>query len=318
MREFDLIRVLTRRLRAARADTHLALGDDAAVLAPPAGHELVVSTDTLVAGRHFPRDAHAADIGFKALAVSLSDVAAMGAEPAWATLALTLPELDSTWCKAFVEGLLQAPGAARVDIVGGDTTRGPLSVTTTVFGLVPAGTAVRRSGAQAGDLLCVTGTLGDAALGLRLWQARPRMRENAHAQWLWQRLHRPQWRRGSALRGRAHAAIDISDGLLADAGHILVASGCGARIQAAALPCSPAFAALCPQADRHALQLAGGDDYELCIVVPRAAQAALAAQLDCPLTVIGVIEAQPGLSVVDAAGAPLPTGAYPGWDHFRS
>lgn len=314
MREFELIAMLRQRLQAGRGDTRLGPGDDAAIIAPPAGHEIVVTSDTLVGGRHFPDDTTAFDIGFKALAVNLSDVAAMGAEPAWVTIALTLPDLQSDWCRAFIDGVLAAIGTAAVDIVGGDTTRGPLSITVTAFGLVPVGGAIRRSGARPGDLVCVTGTLGDAALGLRLWPGAAG--DGDHARWLRWRLCRPQWRHGVAMRGLAHAALDLSDGLAADLGHILVASACGARIDVDRLPASAAFDALCPAGDRPGLQLAGGDDYELCIVVPETGFAQLAAMLDCPLTAVGCIEAEPGLRLVDANGA-LMTTDYRGWDHFR-
>src|SRR5699024_4839311 len=284
MREFELIRTLTGRLPAGRSDTRLGTGDDAAVVAPPAGHELVVTTDTLVAGRHFPGDAPAADIGYKAMAVNLSDVAAMGAAPAWATVALTAPALQTDWCEALQSGMLQAIGDAPVDIIGGDTTSGPLSVTVTAFGLLPCGSAVRRSGARPGDRICITGTLGDAALGLQLWQQGVVPDNDTAAQWLRARLHRPQWRDGTAMQGLAHAAIDISDGLASDLTHVLEASGCGARIEADRLPSSTAFDTLCPPDQRHALQLAGGDDYELCIVLPPAHVEPLAAALSCPLT----------------------------------
>lgn len=316
MREFEFIRTLSRRLRTSRGDTRRAMGDDAAVLAPAPGRELVVTSDTLVAGRHFADDASAADIGFKALAVNLSDVAAMGAQPAWVTIALTVPELDGAWCEAFIDGALAAIGDNPVDIVGGDTTRGPLSATVTALGQVPAGAAILRSGAVPGDLVCVTGTLGDAALALRLWRNRDMSGTGEPIEWLRQRLYRPQWREGSAMQGRAHAAVDVSDGLAADLGHILAASGCGARIDADALPASAAFDALCPAADRRALQLAGGDDYELCIVLPSSAYQSLAGALDCPLTAIGVSEAAPGLRLVDENGASINTGDYGGWDHF--
>lgn len=314
MQEFELIEMLRQRLQIGRDDTRLGMGDDAAIIAPPAGCELVVTSDTLVAGRHFPADTAAFDIGFKALAVNLSDVAAMAAAPAWVTLALTVPELQADWCEAFIDGALAAIGHANVDIVGGDTTRGPLSITVTAFGLVPDGGAVLRSGAQADDLVCVTGTLGDAALGLRLWQAG--RTDGDAAQWLCRRLQNPQWRNGVAMHGLARAALDLSDGLASDLGHILAASGCGACIDVDALPTSAAFTALCPARDRRKLQLAGGDDYELCIVVPEKAFAALADALDCPLTAVGRIEAEPGLHFVDGAGLPV-TADYFGWDHFR-
>src|SRR5699024_238301 len=220
MQEFDLIQRLVQRLHATRTDTRFGIGDDAAVIAPPPGYEVVVTTDTLVAGRHFPCDVGAGDIGFKTLAVSLSDVSAMGAEPAWATLTLTVPELEADWCNAFIDGALQAIGPHQVDIVGGDTTRGPLSITGTVFGLVPAGAAVTRRRARHGDAISATATFGDAALGLRSWQQRGAASRPAAAtadgDWLYRRLHRPQWRSGVALAGAVHAAGDISDGLLAD------------------------------------------------------------------------------------------------------
>ena len=320
MQEFDLIQRLVQRLHATRTDTRFGIGDDAAVIAPPPGYEVVVTTDTLVAGRHFPCDVGAGDIGFKTLAVSLSDVSAMGAEPAWATLTLTVPELEADWCNAFIDGALQAIGPHQVDIVGGDTTRGPLSITGTVFGLVPVGRAVMRHGARPGDVICVTGTLGDAALGLRLWQQREaasRPAATADVDWLYRRLHRPQWRSGVALAGAVHAAVDISDGVLADLSHIAAASDCGARLYADALPVSAAFESLCPAAERRRLQLAGGDDYELCVTLPPAAVTTLAAQLDCPLTAVGEVEAQPGVRVVAADGSRLSVNDFPGWDHFR-
>lgn len=321
MQEFELIQTLSERLRIRRSDTRLGIGDDAAVLTPPPNYELVVTSDTLVAGRHFPEDAKATDIGFKSLAVNLSDVAAMGAEPAWVTMALTLPDLDADWCDAFLDGALEGIGDANVDIVGGDTTRGPLSITVTAFGLLPTGSAITRSGAEPGDLVCVTGTLGDAALGLRLWQERQASdqdnHQDNHAEWLYRRLHRPQWRQGCAMQGYAHAAIDLSDGLVADLGHILAASDCGARINVDALPASDAFMALCPIGDRLRLQLAGGDDYELCIVLPHSAHTSLSSALGCALTPVGTIEKESGLRLVDHNGAALDVGEYPGWDHFR-
>lgn len=318
MLEFELVRSLSQRLQPKRGDTHRGIGDDAAVLAPPPGHELVVTSDTLVADRHFPADIGAADIGFKALAVNLSDVAAMGAQPAWLTLALTVPELTAPWSDAFLDGALAAIGSAAVDIVGGDTTRGPLSITVTAFGLVPTGAAILRSGAQPGDLICVTGTLGDAALGLRLWREREGDSVDRQHAWLWQRLHRPQWRCGHVMQGRAHAAIDLSDGLAADLGHVLAASDCGARINVDTLPASTAFAALCPANDRLRLQLAGGDDYELCMILPASEYADTAQALDCPLTVIGEIEAERGLRLVDNAGVAVAADECAGWDHFRA
>jgi len=320
MREFDLVAQLTERLRARRGDTRLAIGDDAAVIAPPSGQEVAVTIDTLIAGRHFPADTPAFDIGYKALAVNLSDLAAMGAQPAWATIALAVPELEAAWCDAFIDGAQAAIGDAEVDIVGGDTTRGALSVTVTAIGLLPAGRAITRAGACVGDAIAVTGTLGDAALGLDYW---PEYVDAADAPrdiaYLLSRLSRPDWRAGAAVRDLAHAAIDVSDGLAADLGHILAASGVGACIDVDALPASGSLCRCVGSADaRRRLQLTGGDDYELCIVLPHAQLGAAAALLGCRLTCIGTIEAEPGLRRVDDRGVtvPIPGYAEAGWDHF--
>jgi thiamine-monophosphate kinase len=242
--EFNLIeRYFTRPAAAPDPDVILGIGDDAALVRVPTGMELAVATDTLVEGVHFPPQTAPETIGHKALAVNLSDMAAMGAEPRWATLALTLPQADEDWLTAFSSGFLALAAAEGVQLIGGDTTRGPLSITVQILGLLPSGSALRRSGACAGDLVYVTGTLGDAGLALRMLQ-------HAHgsaavAAPLAQRLNQPQPRtqEGLALRGIASAAIDISDGLCADLGHILAASGVGAHINLAALPLSADVAA---------------------------------------------------------------------------
>lgn len=309
--EFDIIRrYFTRPKR--RGDVRLGVGDDAALLRPPAGQELVVTTDTSIAGRHFPTETPAADAGWRALAVNLSDLAAMGAEPAWFTLALTLPSSDDDWLAAFSKGLFQCADSAGIELVGGDVTRGVLVITITAMGLVPARTAMRRAGALPGDTICVTGTLGDAALGLQLLQAGGDTGSN-DARALLQRLYRPQPRlaAGAALRGKAHACIDVSDGFAADLGHILQASGVGAEVDAAALPASEAFARLAGE-DATALQC-GGDDYELCVCLPPAPVRELS--LDCPLTPVGRITAEPGLRWRDAAGNEIPPPG--GYDHFQ-
>lgn len=313
MSEFDLIRQLTADLPAARTDVAVGPGDDGAVLRPPPGAELVVTVDTLVAGRHFPEDTRAADIGWKSLAVSLSDLSAMGADYRWAVVALTVPEHDPVWLRGFAGGLGELLHDSGTALVGGDLTRGPLSVTVTAMGTVPAGGALRRAGARAGDAVCVTGTLGDAALGLARWRGgeSPVDAREAH---LHGRLTRPRPRPGAALRGFADAAVDVSDGLAADLGHLLTASGVGARIELDRLPRSSAFAALCPPARRAACQLAGGDDYELCVALPPEKVADAAGVLGCGLTRIGAIEAEPGLRVVDAGGSPVTV--PDGYDHF--
>lgn len=324
MDEFALIRRHFAGLSAAGAPgVRLGIGDDAAILAPPPDHELLMTSDTLVAGRHFPVSTAAFDIGWKALAVNLSDLAAMGAQPLWFLLALTVPSSDDEgWFAGFADGLGTLARDGGIALVGGDTTRGPVSITITAVGSVPAGTALRRDGARVGDVVCVTGTLGDAVLGLR--RLAP-VAESACAQTIHDtaalraRLDRPTPRlaAGLALRGLASAAIDLSDGLGGDLGHVLAASKVGAVIDADALPMSDAFARQAEAAERLALQASGGDDYELCVCVPaarlNAAQAAVAAS-GCRLTVIGEITAEPGLRW-QRNGQPV-DGPQHGYRHF--
>ncbi|HEY0974340.1 MAG TPA: thiamine-phosphate kinase [Solimonas sp.] len=309
--EFALIRQYFSALTPAPDDVPLGIGDDAALLRPSPGVELAVSTDTLIAGRHFPERTAPADIGWKALAVNLSDLAAMGAEPWVFTLALSLPEADPQWLRGFADGLGALARESGIALVGGDTTRGPLAITITVIGRVPVGRALRRSGAKVGNRVCVTGTLGDAALGLR------RLDDPAAAM-LMPRLNRPtpRWAAGIALRGLAHAAIDLSDGLAGDLRHVLDASGVGAEIGAHRLPGSPAFDALVLPHERLALQAGGGDDYELCFCIPPARvdeARALCAPLS--LTVIGSIVREPGLRFVDTNGTIMPFN-FQAYNHF--
>lgn len=310
MDEFALIRRYFTTLTPPAADVALGIGDDCALLRVPSGMELAVTTDTLVAGRHFLPSAQPSDIGWKALAVNLSDLAAMGAEPRWFTLALTLEAADDAWLAGFAHGLRELAARHGVALVGGDTTRGPLAISITAMGLLPAGAALRRSGARAGDAVCVTGTLGDAALALAL-------RGGPLAPGLRARLDRPEPRvaAGLALRGVAHAVIDLSDGLAGDLAHVLAASGVGATIEAGTLPMSPAFAQHAAT-DRLALQASGGDDYELCICLPPDQVHAARARLDVPLTVIGQVTARPGLRFVDAAGATIDAPSH-GFRHFE-
>ena len=321
--EFDLIARIRERCASPREDVRLGIGDDAALLAVPVGQLLAVSTDSLVAGVHFAHGADARDLGAKALAVNLSDLAAMGATPAWATLALTLPEADARWVDDFADGFASLAGEYKLALVGGDTTRGPLSITVTVHGFVPEGKALRRDHARVGDGVFVTGTLGDAAAGLRLRLQRggaaSALPELAHEALLL-RLHRPTPRvaQGLVLRDRAHACIDISDGLIAYLGHVCAASGVGANIDAAHLPASSALLAWGDDAERLALQLGGGDDYELCFTAaPDVAQALLEdlARSGCGATCIGEIVAGSGVRVRDADGQPL-VPAHAGWQHF--
>ncbi len=285
--EFDLIARI--RARAAhRADVVLGIGDDAALLRVPAGHELVVTMDALNAGVHFLEDTAPADLGWKALAVNLSDLAAMGAQPAWCTLSLSLQRADADWLDGFLDGFLELAQRHEVALVGGDTTRGPLSIAVTAHGFVPEGAALRRDGARIGDDVWITGTIGDAAAALSLSSPSPFE--------LIERLRRPAPRiaAGLALRGLAHACIDVSDGVLADLGHVCNASGVGAEIAIAQLPTSDALAKLFDAQAQRALQLAGGDDYELCFTAAADAREAVQralASVDTPGTIIGRIVA---------------------------
>lgn len=247
----------------------LGVGDDAAILSIPEGCELVTSVDTLVEGSHFPEDTFPEDIGYRCVAVAASDLAAMGARPLAMTLALTLPDADDFWLHAFSEGLGQASTAFGLPLVGGDTTRGPCVISVQVFGVVERGAALLRGGAQPGDAVFVSGTLGDAAAGLALLQSRWQP-EAVHGEYLLGRYYRPTPRLvlGEKLTGIASAAVDVSDGLIQDLGHIAAASGCAIEIQADDLPLSDALRSHHERQQQLAWALGGGDDYELCITVP--------------------------------------------------
>ena len=320
MPEFDLIETIRARAGAQHQDVALGIGDDAALLEPAPGMQLVACTDTLNAGVHFPHGTAPEAIGWKALAVNLSDLAAMGATPAWALLALSLPQADSAFVDALAAGLALLAAQHGVALVGGDTTRGPLALTVTALGQVPAGAALLRGGARVGDAVLVTGTLGDAAAGLALAQGRLSALAPAVARVLRRRLDYPQPRvaAGIALRGLASACIDLSDGLLADLGHVCTRSGVGAEVDLEALPLSAALQAALAPADARQLALAGGDDYELCCSVPPgrldAALSALRA-VGCTGHVIGRITADAGVRVLDARGDPV-TPARRGYEHF--
>ena len=310
--EFDLIARIRARV-ATRADVVLGIGDDAALLAPPPGRQLVVTADTLNDGVHFPRGTSPADVGWKALAVNLSDLASMGAEPAWCTLSLSLPQSDPAWIEGFLDGFLDLAGQHGIALVGGDTTRGPLSIAVTAMGLVEPGRALRRDGARVGDEVWVTGTLGDAAGGLALLDREPVPALRA-------RLDRPTPRvaAGRALAGIATACVDVSDGLLADLGHVCARSHVAARIDVDALPASAALMEVIGEADRIALQASGGDDYELCFTAPADAGAdigAVSAQLGLRITRIGRIVAGEGVHPVDAKSQPW-SSPRRGYDHF--
>lgn len=328
--EFDLIEMIRRRSGIERDDVRLGIGDDAAVVAVPEGRELAIAIDTLVEGVHFPIGTAPFDIGWKALAVNLSDLAAMGATPAWALLALTLPAADSHYVESMIDGFVQLAAPHRLALVGGDTTRGPLTITVAVHGFVPPGRALKRSGARVGDVVMVTGTLGDAAAGLQcldrhgtradaLLGASPGTREH-----LVERLNRPTPRLavGTALRDIATACIDVSDGLLADLAHICRASGVGAEIDAPMLPRSSALLTLFGEEAALDFALGGGDDYELCFTVPPERASEVAGNLSragCVATRIGRIVAatgdEPPVRVRDAGGANV-TPVRQGWEHF--
>ena len=310
--EFDLIARIRARV-ATRADVVLGIGDDAALLAPPPGRQLVVTADTLNDGVHFPRGTSPADVGWKALAVNLSDLASMGAEPAWCTLSLSLPQSDPAWIEGFLDGFLALAGQHGIALVGGDTTRGPLSIAVTAMGLVEPGRALRRDGARVGDEVWVTGTLGDAAGGLALLDREPVPALRA-------RLDRPTPRvaAGRALAGIATACVDVSDGLLADLGHVCARSHVAAHLDVDALPASAALREAFGEADRIALQASGGDDYELCFTAPADASAdidAVSARLGLQITRIGRIVAGEGVHPVDAKSQPW-SSPRRGYDHF--
>ena len=322
--EFDLIDIIRERTAQSRGDVVLGIGDDAALLKPPAGQQLVACTDTLVEGVHFPRGTAPEEIGWKSLAVNLSDLAAMGATPAWAMLALTLPQADKRFVEAFAEGFAQLARKHALALIGGDTTQGPLGITVSAFGFVPESRALLRSGARVGDAVFVTGTLGDAAAALRLIRdsglgTRDSTNEQARSE-LMARLNRPEPRiaAGLSLRDVASACIDVSDGLLADLGHICEASGVGAIVEADTLPLSSAMLALFDANERRVLALSGGDDYELCFTasVGRADRiAADFARLGFGAARIGRIVAEPGVRVRDANGSTVEPPRR-GWQHF--
>lgn len=317
MSEFDLIR---RYFTRTTPGAVLGVGDDAALLRIGNGMELAVSTDMLVSGTHFLPDADPFLLGHKTLAVNLSDMAAMGAQPRWALLSLALPEADEAWLQQFSDGFFTLAEQHGVELVGGDTTRGPLNLCVTIMGEVPQGAALRRDGAQVGDDIWVSGTLGEAALALAHLQGKVQLAA-ADFSVCAAALHRPEPRvvLGLALRDVAHSAIDISDGLLADLGHILECSKVGAEIRFDALPVLSVLRPyLVRPLGRHCV-LAGGDDYELCFTASVARRAELeniSAKLGLPLTRIGAVVARSDCIVRAADGSVINKGES-GYDHFR-
>lgn len=319
--EFALIERYLAAQGLNRPDVALGIGDDCALLSPPVGQSLVVTLDTLVADVHFFAATDPQGLGHKVLAVNLSDLAAMGALPAWATLALTLSQIDEGWLEPFCQGLFGLAQRYNVQLVGGDTTHGPTTVISLqAHGFVPQGQALRRDGARPGDGIYVTGTPGDAGLALAAAYGQVAVAiENRD--YIQARLERPEPRiaQGLALRGIASAAIDISDGLAQDLSHILKRSGVGAHLDVGQLPLSPA---LCTTLEREAawvMTLTSGDDYELCFTVPPEQHdilITLAAAWDCRCTRIGVITEEPGLRLSRADGSEFRLERL-GYDHFR-
>jgi thiamine-monophosphate kinase len=316
--EFDLI---ARHFTRPAASAVLGVGDDCALLAPAPGMQLAVSADMLLEGRHFSPQDGPAGIGHKSLAVNLSDLAAMGATPRWATLSIALPAADEAWLAAFARGLFRIADQFGIELVGGDTTRGPLTISITVIGEVPPGEALRRDGAQPGDDVWVSGVLGSAAAALAYRQGRLFM-EQVDAARVLPALYLPTPRveLGLALRGVASSAIDISDGLLGDLGHILERSRVGATLQFAALPTLPVLQAYLHEAVARECVLAGGDDYELCFTAPAARRDAVegaAQRAGVAVTRIGTITAETGLAVIGGDGQPLQFDQT-GYDHFTA
>lgn len=312
--EFDLIAHIRAR-SGTRADVVLGIGDDAAVIDVPEGFQLVVTTDTLNAGVHFPQATAVADIGWKSLAVNLSDLAAMGATPAWCTLALSMPQSDRVWVDAFLDGFLSLAALHGIALVGGDTTCGSLSIAVTAVGLVETGAALRRDRACAGDDIWVTGTLGDAAAGLAAV-----LQDESTSPEVRARLDRPTPRvtAGRRLLGLAHSCVDLSDGLLADLGHVCERSAVGAEIELALLPVSTALAAIEPETRWH-WQASGGDDYELCFTAPPHLRAEILQAMDfaeTAVTRIGRIVAGQGVCALQPDATPWQP-RHTGYDHFR-
>ena len=318
--EFELIRRYFTPPESDHDDVVLGVGDDCALLTQNEGRETAVSTDTLVAGVHFPADTAPYNIGFKSVAVSLSDLAAMGARPVGILLALTLPEVDEEWLGEFARGLNDILAREGGMLIGGDTTRGPLTITVTAIGDLPVGSALTRDGAHSGDDIWVTGTLGDAALALKLMREGRECPEELRA-----KLDRPdpRVREAYALRGVATAAIDISDGLAADLGHLLESSGVSATLRLTDIPLSREFEAACGDDRDWNLPLAGGDDYELLFTAQPGARSVIFSrmtELHCLVTRIGTIDEMEGEQVLRIIGLDgekfvLDHGGY---DHFRA
>jgi thiamine-monophosphate kinase len=316
MSEFDLIKQYFTR---PTHHTDLGVGDDAALLSIPAGHQLAISADMLVSGTHFFADADPYQLGWKSLAVNISDMAAMGAQPRWATLAIALPDINESWLAEFSRGFFACAEEFNLDLIGGDTTRGPLTISVQIMGEVPTGKALKRAGAKVGDEIWVSGCLGDAALALAHMLGKFSLSAAEFASCA-KALHTPQPRvaLGLALRGLANSCIDISDGLLADLGHILECSKTGAEINLTSIPHSFVVSNYFSTKAVQQMVLAGGDDYELCFTAPVAAHAGIervSEELVLPLRVVGHITNSLGL-IVRGLNDEILDFKETGFDHF--
>lgn len=318
MKEFELIKHFFTKQVVKRKDVELGIGDDCAVLAPVENQNIVVTTDTLVAGVHFPFETSPRAIGHKAVAVNLSDIAAMGAKPSWLSLAITLPDVDEAWLVEFCEGVFELCEFYNVELIGGDTTQGPLSITITAQGLTPEGSYLSRSGAKAGDWLYVTGELGDAALALQQITGKVEI-DPQFTETIKNKLDYPKPRvlAGQMLREYASAAIDLSDGLIADLGHICQASNVGANVVLDALPLSNIMRDSVLSDDAIALALSGGDDYELLFTVSEDNKVGMETAMShagTPVTCIGQLNTSQTISTtLNNKPTPISTA---GFEHF--
>lgn len=318
--EFELIEKFFAAHTIKRNDVTLGIGDDAAIVNIPPQQQLVITTDTLTAGVHFPATTCAYDIGYKSIAVNLSDLAAMGATPSWVTLALTLSKVDDRWLQDFCQGFFDLASRYQIQLIGGDTSQGPLSITVEAFGFTPFNQALMRSHAKPGDLIYVTGTLGEAALGLQYLQGKVQLSDSDSKSAI-AKLNRPepQIEIGTKLRGIANAAIDISDGLAADLGHILEKSHVGALINLEKIPIGSSLLTSISNNEALALALTGGDEYELCFTVPPQKLSLLEKMFPKDayhLTCIGTIVAQKGLDLRYKNGEKY-SGKLSGYEHFQ-
>ncbi len=321
MSEFSIINKYFTESTKARADIVLGIGDDCAIFRPCADFEYLISVDAFLEKVHFPSCTSPEDVGYKALAVSLSDVAAMGGDPIWVTMALAMPQQNEAWLAGFSQAFVELAEDYNVQLIGGDTTRGPLGVVVQIAGQVPVGRAITRCGASPGDIIYVTGVIGEAGLGLKIINNEVSV-ENEWSQALLRRLNRPEprVRLGSALRGVASAAIDISDGLLQDLQHILDKSHVGAIIHVHQIPISIHYQNILDTLGGWQVPLSSGDDYELCFTIPPENQweiESLAVKAGCALTRIGEITRERNLVCLSSEGQVLPM-TKSGFDHFQT